>query len=586
MTQQPPPQGPPPGSPEYLEHGTGGPLPSSPRRRRSRRPLVIGAGAVVGLAAVGASLWAVTSFLATGPQPAEALPADTLGYLSVDLDPSGSQKVEAVRTLQKFPAFADEIDLDTDDDIRQRIFEEIESSGACSGLDYEADIEPWLGDRMAFAAVDTGAELPAAVFVLQVTDAGAAEEGLTALQGCATGGDELSDSDTGDEFGGWAIDGDWAILAETGEVAEEVRDLADDGTLADDEDFQRWTDEAGDPGIVSMYAAPEAGDFIAGALDEFGGFAPYAECSATPEPAEPMTLGPAEGVALHAPGPAGVDDCDSLGDAEQTEALRSLFEDFAGAAVTVRFDDGSLEVESASSVDFLGLQSISGSDQGADVLETLPDDTAAAMGVGFEHGWFTDLLEYAERFSGGVMSVDDMVAEAEDATGLDLPEDAETLAGESAAVAVGSDVNLDDLATSEDGSDLPIGVKVKGDPEEIEGVLDKLASSGQVPSDVRALVESDSEGDMVAIGPNDDYRAELLERGDLGDTDTFQQVVREADDASAVLFVNFDAGGGWLSSLAEGDPTVEENLEPLVGLGVSSWEEDGVGHSVLRVTTD
>ena len=86
-------------------------------------------------------------------------------------------------------------------------------------------------------------------------------------------------------------------------------------------------------------------------------------------------------------------------------------------------------------------------------------------------------------------------------------------------------------------------------------------------------------------GPNADYRGELLEDGGLGDTDAFQNVVREADQASAIVFVNFDAGN-WLSSLAEGDQEAAENLEPLQGFGASVWTTDEGTHGVLRLTTE
>lgn len=64
----------------------------------------------------------------------------------------------------------------------------------------------------------------------------------------------------------------------------------------------------------------------------------------------------------------------------------------------------------------------------------------------------------------------------------------------------------------------------------------------------------------------------------------FQHVVDEADDAAAVLFVNFDTGD-WLTNIAEDDPEVAENLTPLQGLGISTWLEDDAGHLVLRLTT-
>ena len=84
-------------------------------------------GGLLGVLAVGGgAAWAASSLLDTGDQPAQALPAGTIGYLSVDLDPSGAQKVEAIQTLRKFPAFADQVDLDTDDDLRERLFTELD----------------------------------------------------------------------------------------------------------------------------------------------------------------------------------------------------------------------------------------------------------------------------------------------------------------------------------------------------------------------------------------------------------------------------------------------------------------------------
>ena len=78
---------------------------------------------------------------------------------------------------------------------------------------------------------------------------------------------------------------------------------------------------------------------------------------------------------------------------------------------------------------------------------------------------------------------------------------------------------------------------------------------------------------------------ELLEDGGLGDTDAFQNVVREAEQASAIFYVNFDAGD-WLTSLAEGDQEMTDNLEPLQGLGFSTWTTDEGAHAIFRLTTD
>src|SRR4029079_7731723 len=231
--------------------------PSEPRTSGSpvKKGLFVGGG-VVGLVAVGVGAWAAYNFFSTGPQPAEALPATTLGYASIDLDPSGGQKIEALRTLNKFPAFEDEVGIDTDDDIRKAIFDRIQDEADCEGLDYGDDIEPWLGDRAAFAAVDVGGEDPDPVIVLQVKDADRADAGLDKIKGC----DDSEDL-------GWAINGDWAVLAESSDIAEKVVEATAQGSLADDDDFKKWTGEAGDPGVVTLYAGPEAGDYFADHAD-------------------------------------------------------------------------------------------------------------------------------------------------------------------------------------------------------------------------------------------------------------------------------------------------------------------------------
>ncbi len=539
MSSTPPP-GPPPSGGEYLEHGGGQPLtPAASSGGGGKKLALAGVGVVAVLGLVGGGLWAASSYFGTGDQPAQALPAGTLGYVSIDLDPSGEQKLEALRTLQKFPAFESRLNLDTDDDLRQRFAEEAISQSGCD-LDYDQQIAPWIGNRFAVAAVDVGEDVPAPVVVAQVTDAGAAEDGLAAIAECGDG-----------ETGGFAVEGDWAVLAETDDLADEVVSQAGDSTLADDEDFQSWTDRAGDAGILSAYAAPEAGAALAQGLGDLSD--PFSE--------------------------------EGGGDPVPPELLQPL-EDFQGAALTVRFADGAVEVESAVDSSVGGLSALSGSDQGAAAMQTLPEDTAAAIGVAFEDGWFTELVGYLSDTTASDVPVDDFLAEAEAQTGLDLPDDAETLLGDSAVLAVSADIDPETFFASADGSDIPVGLKVKGDAEGIEAVLDKVRSQPALAGVGDTFLASDAEGDYVAVSPSTDYRAQLLGDGGLGSSDTFQSVVAEADRASAVLFVNFDAGDGWLQNLAGEDPEVADNLAPLDGLGVSTWTEDEVAHSMLRVTTD
>ena len=66
------------------------------------------------------------------------------------------------------------------------------------------------------------------------------------------------------------IDGDWAVVAEDAEGAQAVVDATAKGTLADDPEFQELTAAAGSAGIVSLYAAPEAGAFMADSMGAWG----------------------------------------------------------------------------------------------------------------------------------------------------------------------------------------------------------------------------------------------------------------------------------------------------------------------------
>lgn len=552
MTSSTPPAGSQPG-PEYLEQGGGAPLARQSRRGGGGRKAFVAGAIVVGLAAVGGGVWAATSFLTSGPQPAEALPASTIGYASIDLDPSGGQKIEAFRMLNKFPAFEDKIGLDADDDIKRAIFDRAEVSETCDGLTYGQDIEPWLGDRAAIAAVDLGKAQPTPAAVVQVTDAEAAADGLARIRECA-----------GDDTGGWSITGEWAVLAETQSLAEEIDAETAKATLADDETFQQWTGEVGDAGVLNLYAAPAAGDYLADNLDNFN------------IPFGPM-MGGAGGVGVDSSGNVTSFEREVPGSPDLPDEMIAGLRDFQGMAATLRFDDGALELESVGDAT-MTKQSYSATDAGDDVLATLPADTAAAVGVGLPDGWAQRLLDQFAGVLGNGQGSDQLVAQAEQWTGLALPEDLETLFGDSTVLAVGNDVDPHAFANSE------VGVKVKGDAQAIEGVLDKVRK--RIGAPMSEPLHSRSAGDVVAVGPNDDYLAEIIQDGSLGDSETFRDVVREADQAGAILFVNFDAGDAWLDALAEGDQEARDNLEPLKALGISTWQDGDTGHGLIRLTTD
>lgn len=161
---------------------------TSPRRAGKTAAIVAGAVLVVGGAAGGGYL--VTSAVGGGgPQPEEALPATAMLFAKVDLNPSVSQKVGALRFASKFPSAPAET-RSQDGDIKKALVESLQKQGQLSGVDYATDIQPWLGDRAGLAVLPAGTtgsqpgtagSQPGVVVALAVTDAAKARTGLAKL---------------------------------------------------------------------------------------------------------------------------------------------------------------------------------------------------------------------------------------------------------------------------------------------------------------------------------------------------------------------------------------------------------------------
>ena len=70
---------------------------------------------------------------------------------------------------------------------------------------------------------------------------------------------------------------------------------------------------------------------------------------------------------------------------ELPEQMTEAFEDFEGMAATLRFSDGALEFEAVGAGGDEQMANLA-TDRGDDVVSTLPDDTAVAIGFGFAGG--------------------------------------------------------------------------------------------------------------------------------------------------------------------------------------------------------
>ena len=551
-------QQPPVGMPEYLDSGSGGPLPpelppDEASAGKGRRTTWLVGGGVVGLLALGAGAWAAVSFFQQGAQPAEALPSTTIAYVSVDLDPSGSQKIDAFRTLNKFPAFKDKVGIHSVDDVRQKLGDELVQALHCDDLTFADDIDPWLGNRAAVAAVDLGNPNPDPVVVVQVSDEGKAEDALGKLASC---GDDPADV-------AYDVHDGWAVFAADQDAVDKVVSETDHATLADDPTYQKWTKAVGDSGVVNLYAAPAAGAYLAGRLDGLQ--------------QDLGDLGASGGSFLSSATTAAHTSTQTA----DGGALGDVLKNFAGAAATVRFTGDGLELATATDPSLT--KGGVASDQGGTLVENLPDDTAAAIGIGLAPGWLGRYADQMSQAFGGGKSGRQMLDQLSRGSGLDLPDDIETLLGSSTALSISKDFDFEAASMSSDGEGVPVAVTVRGDADAIGKVLDKLRA--QDPSGATVL-GSDSDHGLVVVGPTEAYRHEVLTGGHLGDSDAFRSVVPDAGDASVVVYVNVDDLQKMVGQLSEGDRQVVDNIAPLKAFGFSGWIDGDVARTSLKISTD
>lgn len=518
------------GAQEYL----GSPQPPARRRPRSA---VLAAASLAVVAVLGAGGWGVAQLMGAGASsPATAIPADAVGYASVNLDPSLGQKVDALTTLKKFPALEKKLSLGTGDDLRRWLFDQATKDSDCAGVSYEKDIAPWIGDQVAVAAVPDGEKSAYPVIAVGASDEKAAKAAVAKLDACAGG----------DQHTGIAFAGGYALLTEKQAQATAAAQEALAGSLADDPDFQTWMKRTGDPGIITAYAAKDAPRVLADlqakeAASMFGSGTPLAKTGA-------------------------------------------MYKGFEGMAAVVRFVGGGLETEVVAK----GLPAgAAGTDRTGPSVADLPGSTAFAFSVGLPEGWLSSYLHNLDQVFGGDGSLEQMMKQGEAATGLKLPEDLQTLLGDGVSVSVDSSLDPAALQQAPDPSKVPVALRIKGDPAKIQPVLDRLTALAGPQA--RMLVVKHTDG-LVVLGTDADYVDTLLSQGGLGSTTAFQDAVPNADRASSVLYLGFDAGN-WaqrLADLAGSDGRqVAANLAPLQAVGMSTWRDDeGVQHGLLRITTD
>ncbi|MDQ2941025.1 MAG: DUF3352 domain-containing protein [Chloroflexota bacterium] len=134
--------------------------------------------AVAGGAVVGGYLFVSGAGI---DRAAELVPAKATVYVSVYLQPSTAQQTKLAGLIGRLPGFEDPASLDT------KIGQLVHNTLSGSGLDYETDVRPWIGGKLAVAAWQTAGAASAdpptasALLLAEVKDRPAAEAAIDRL---------------------------------------------------------------------------------------------------------------------------------------------------------------------------------------------------------------------------------------------------------------------------------------------------------------------------------------------------------------------------------------------------------------------
>jgi hypothetical protein len=560
--------GTPPPPPDYLTAGPAEDDSGDGGGSGNRRWWYVGGGVVAAVALVGSGIAVAAGHLdhSRDPGAAAGLPGDTLAYAAVDLDPTAGQKIGAIQALRKFPAFSQGVRLDPTADLRQKLVVKALGASGCD-LSWDKDVAPWVGTDLGAAVVPTSKDGPQPVVVIGTTDAAKAKTALPKILRC--GG--------ADESVGLDVTKDWVVLAKTDAIAHGVATRAAAGSLADDDDFKTWTGRTGDPGVATFYAAPSAGAVLADNLDRL---APLIEHGTMADGSSDTSAAYSSRLTLKHDG----DPLDSLCDGARpdegplgplTGQQKDRLAKFGGGAATLRFAQGGFEMETAQK----GAQKAGA---GPD-MATLPADTAVALGYDGDTlttAFQTYLADLATECDADPARI---TGELSRLTGLDLPGDLTTLAGDGVTVSLGAGLDPEVLENSTDASQVPVAIRLSGDPAKIKPVLDKLVT--KLPPQAAEQVKYDAGGTSVVIGPDADYRAQVLKKGDLGDSKDFQDVVPHAAQAQAVLYLDFAQLQPALKDMAAGDQHALDNLAHLRAFGISRWVDGDATYGLVRIST-
>lgn len=486
--------------------------------------LGVGAAAVIG----GGAYAAVQVMGSQGEQPDSVLPASAAAYFRVDVDPSMGTKVAAVRFFQGLDPEA-QARLESGE-WREYVWEKLAEEGDVPAeLDYETDIEPWLGDRAGVAVIPHGEEEPLVAVAMQVKDGEAALATLDRIRADA----EASADDEGFDY---YLDGDYVVLTEAGQV-DLVRAAAEQGTLDEHEAYTQDMADLGDAGVASFWMdMARAAELDEAALDGVA--------------------------ALGGPGAAL--------DEELTDEQKAIFSGRTAGALRLSAD--AIEIHGLAH----GNQAFAmPSGDSSHLVLDLPADTAAALSL--ENG--ADWVQAAWDFY-STIDPETVQGFADDAasSGFTLPDDLKTALGDSMTLAVGPGLveAIEAMSSTEAMAmpELPVVYRVQTDTTAVQTLL---ADNGVPP----ALLAQRTDEGVLTLGLVQGYVDSVASaEGRLGDEGAFTAAVADAADADQVLYVNVNEFEADYLPLIED----EDARTALEKLGAVGWSTVVTGADESRFT--
>jgi len=199
------------GQPGYSQPGYGQPgygaqfgdvIVAGPAQRNRRlAPVITSVVAVLAIILAGGGFAAYKLLASSGSQPDKWAPANSIAYAKIDLNPSASAKVAAWEFEKKFP---DAPKVASADQLKDALLSEMFASDPTADVNYDTDIKPWLGDRLAIAAYPDAAGKPTAIGIIEVKDAGKARAGL----------EKIKASSGANAATGYSVQGDYVIVGQ------------------------------------------------------------------------------------------------------------------------------------------------------------------------------------------------------------------------------------------------------------------------------------------------------------------------------------------------------------------------------------